>query len=184
MKLVGQDKTKDKIPNMSGKEHIAILNRYIEILKDEKENVKESYEKRIEELQQNQIETTKRCLEVSAALEKAKEENMELKLLIPDRFPVDEIAKDCAKRAWNGEKNRERIFTSLDKKLRLFFSGTIYEPSYDCVKAGCDIYYQRPNGDKKALYLVDRNLWDHSIKTVKDFIIKQNVGFKEEMLEE
>lgn len=117
-----------------------------------------------------------------------KEKNFELRLMIPSMFPVNEIMGSCADGAWYGKKAK-RVFESVDGKIKLFFDGTVYEPCYEEFTAGCCVYYQESDMDKKkSLYTIDsRNVAAYrnetvtsgSVDAVKQYLLKKNVGFRE-----
>ena len=112
----------------------------------------------------------------------------ELKLMVPEQFPIEDIMGDCANKAWYGGKS-DRTVESVDGKIKLYFQGTVYEPSYESFTAGCCVYYLEQDMEKKkSLYTVDsRNVAAYknevvksgSINDIKKYLIDKNVGFRE-----
>lgn len=113
----------------------------------------------------------------------------ELKLMIPGQFPLSEIMNQCADAAWYGKKEDiHRVFESLDGKIKLFFCGKVYEPSYESFTSGCCVYYLEKGMDKKKpLYTVDDRCVEAyrkevikfgSVEDVKQYLVSKNIGFK------
>lgn len=121
-------------------------------------------------------------------IEKLQTKNFELRLLIPEKFPIDEVMRFCANGAWLGGKS-DRTFESVDGKIKLYFKGTVYEPTYEYFTAGCCVYYLEEGMErKKSLYTVDsRNVAAYrnekvesgSVEAIKQYLLEKNIGFKE-----
>lgn len=128
-------------------------------------------------------------------VERLEKQVMELRLLIPTEFPIEEIMDSCAMAAWKGcISGVERIFESLDGTVRLFFRGTVYEPMYEYFEAGCCVYYsENEMTDKKPLYTIDSRCIESyknervttgSKEAIREYILLKNIGFREVKCEE
>ena len=120
---------------------------------------------------------------------KMKQENFEMCLLIPEKFPIKEIMSECADAAWYGKsKGRvSRRFKALNDDIELLFEGVTYEYSYEAFTAGCCVYAIE---DKKSntLYSVDgenveayryQEVVNGSIEDIQDFIVSRELKFVE-----
>lgn len=162
----------------------------LSLLRHSSEKEKQSYEERVK-LYADMYESRKEtCDKQSKEIEKLEKRNWELKLLIPTEFPIDELMSTCATSAWNGYRSTtKRTFESLDGKVKLFFEGTVYEPSWEYFTAGCCVYYQEEGMEKrKSLYTIDsRNVDSYkneevetgSREAIREYLVRKNLGFRE-----
>lgn len=173
---------------LSDKEKLnGIINEISELKLSTKKD-KKFYDKMITFLSDESKHYKKMYSETNAELKALKERNNELKLLIPTQFPIDEIMGECANAAWSGTKS-DRVFESTDGKIKLRFSGVVYEPTYEYFTAGCCVYYKEEGMDNyKPIYTIDgHNVAAYrnetvefgTIEDVRTYLIDKNVGFKE-----
>lgn len=86
---------------------------------------------------------------------------------IPETFNFKAVMKDVADNAWYGKGETKREFRVIGNNISLVFCGHVYEPSYECFTAGCDVYAIE-NGKKQILYSIDgRNVAAYQNKTVE-----------------
>ena len=163
---------------------IKSLEEIIELQDKTFENAKEII-KDYEDLEKTWEKNLDEQMKKSEALEK---ENFNLKLLIPSKFPVEQICSECANSAWYGLKNSTRVFECVENpNIKLVFQGHTYESGYEFFTADCNVYVR---GDEavKTLYSIDsectgaykmKTVKNGTLKDVHKYIEEHHYGFRE-----